>query len=66
MTSSLQASHDNDDVDEHVLRGASGAGYLWEEAYKRSWDVLEEDADGSLSTVIAAINAAKRRRYRRM
>jgi hypothetical protein len=51
--------HDKDDSS--ALK--SGAGYLWEEAYKRSWDVLEEDADGTLSSVIASLNALKRRRF---
>ncbi|KAI9335596.1 Ssl1-like-domain-containing protein [Zopfochytrium polystomum] len=40
---------DDDDPNEN-LRGASGKGYLWEDAYKRSWDVLQEDEDGTLTS----------------
>jgi hypothetical protein len=54
---------DEDDPSE-ALRGKSGKGYLWEESYKRSWDVLEEDEDGSLSTVVQGLAMQKRRRYR--
>ncbi|KAJ1567680.1 hypothetical protein HK405_005148 [Cladochytrium tenue] len=52
---------DDDDPNEN-LRGASGTGYLWEDAYKRSWDVLQEDEDGTLTSAVAALSAQKRRR----
>jgi hypothetical protein len=53
---------DDDDDEANALKGASGQGYLWEEAYKRSWDVLEEDEDGSLRGIIANLAAAQKRR----
>ena len=31
--------------------------YSWEEKYKRSWDVLQEDGDGSLAGVISSFQA---------
>ncbi len=30
-------------------------GYSWEEKYKRSWDVLQEDSAGSLQGVISGL-----------
>ncbi|KAI8852422.1 Ssl1-like-domain-containing protein [Chytridium lagenaria] len=36
----------DDDDGTEAFRGKSGKGYLWEEEYKRSWDVLQEDEDG--------------------
>ncbi|KAJ3104619.1 hypothetical protein HDU97_009010 [Phlyctochytrium planicorne] len=52
------------DMDEDVedFRGKSGKGYMWEEEYKRSWDVLQEDEDGSLQGVVNSIVMQKRRR----
>ncbi|KAJ3297191.1 hypothetical protein HDU76_006640, partial [Blyttiomyces sp. JEL0837] len=61
-SSSSAAAHLDEDDPNEALRGASGKGYLWEEAYKRSWDVLEEDEDGTLTSVIERITAQKRRR----
>lgn len=31
--------------------------YSWEEKYKRSWDVLQEDGSGSLAGVISSLEA---------
>ncbi|PLW49183.1 hypothetical protein PCASD_03032 [Puccinia coronata f. sp. avenae] len=39
-----------------------GAGYSWEEEYKRSWDVLREDESGSLESAVNQLIANKRRR----
>ncbi|KAA8912255.1 hypothetical protein TRICI_003535 [Trichomonascus ciferrii] len=36
------------------LKGASG-GYSWEDEYHRSWDIVQEDAGGSLAGVVAGI-----------
>lgn len=36
------------------LKGASG-GYTWEDEYHRSWDIVQEDAGGSLAGVVAGI-----------
>ncbi|EPY49974.1 transcription factor TFIIH complex subunit Ssl1 [Schizosaccharomyces cryophilus OY26] len=41
-------------------------GYTWEGEYQRSWDIVQEDAEGSLIGVIAGlINAGKRKRLLR-
>ncbi len=40
--------------------------YAWEEDYKRSWDVVQEDASGSLAGVVAGlVEAGKRKRLLR-
>ena len=45
------------------LKGAAAQGYSWEEEYHRSWDVLQEDEEGSLVGVVAGImQAGKRKR----
>ncbi|TPX66741.1 hypothetical protein SpCBS45565_g04287 [Spizellomyces sp. 'palustris'] len=57
---------DIDDDEGHDLMGASGQGYSWEEEYKRSWDILQEDEQGSLQGVVASIQQQlKRRRLHR-
>lgn len=39
-------------------------GYAWEEQYKRSWDVIQEDAHGLLSTgTLRMQELLKRRKY---
>lgn len=44
------------------LKGQSG-GYAWEDEYHRSWDVVKEDARGSLAGVVAGIvEETKKRR----
>lgn len=37
-------------------------GYSWEDEYKRSWDTLQEDSTGSLSTAVENVLAASKRR----
>ncbi|RKO93064.1 Ssl1-like-domain-containing protein [Blyttiomyces helicus] len=49
------------DDEGHNLTGVNG-GYTWEEEYKRSWDVLQEDDSGSLLTVVQSFAHQKRRR----
>jgi len=48
------------------LRGKSGGGehtgYRWEDEYQRSWDVVQEDAGGSLATTIAGMVEDNKRR----
>ncbi|KAI9105872.1 Ssl1-like-domain-containing protein [Phlyctochytrium arcticum] len=51
-----------DDDEGHGLLGASGEGYSWEEEYKRSWDILQEDEQGSLNSVVANIQQQLKRR----
>ncbi|KAI8821039.1 Ssl1-like-domain-containing protein [Fimicolochytrium jonesii] len=55
-----------DDDDSHGLMGTSGQGYSWEEEYKRSWDILQEDEQGSLVGAVNSIQQQlKRRRLQR-
>ena len=49
--------NDGDDPKEN-----NDGGYSWEEEYKRSWDVLQEDEDGSLRHTITSIQNQKRKR----
>jgi transcription initiation factor TFIIH subunit 2 len=37
-------------------------GYTWEEQYKRSWDVIQEDAEGSLATAALKLQDQLKRR----
>ncbi|KAJ3148846.1 hypothetical protein HDU89_004426 [Geranomyces variabilis] len=57
-----KAALPNDDEDSHGLMGASGQGYSWEEEYKRSWDVLQEDEQGSLVGAVNSIQMQMKRR----
>ena len=43
----------------------TSVGYAWEEQYKRSWDALQEDEAGSLTTAVLALanQEGRRRRY---
>ncbi|KAG9327150.1 hypothetical protein KVV02_000866 [Mortierella alpina] len=53
------------DVDDSSLQ-TNQANYAWEEEYKRSWDVLQEDEHGSLAGVVNSLQqAAKRKRLLR-
>ncbi|KAF9082047.1 hypothetical protein BGX29_001544 [Mortierella sp. GBA35] len=53
------------DVDDSSLQN-NQANYAWEEEYKRSWDVLQEDEHGSLAGVVNSLQqAAKRKRLLR-
>ncbi|KAJ2041756.1 hypothetical protein IW146_007922 [Coemansia sp. RSA 922] len=52
---------DIDDTGPGDLKGADG-GYAWEEEYKRSWDVIQEDASGSIQSIVLGINDQQRRR----
>ena len=38
-------------------------GYAWEEQYKRSWDVIQEDAEGTLQQILSNIHSLKRKRF---
>ena len=44
----------------------TGQGYAWEASYKRSWDILQEDAHGSLASTISTLQQQllKKKRYR--
>ncbi|KAJ2808354.1 hypothetical protein H4S07_003431 [Coemansia furcata] len=54
---------DIDDTGPGDLKGADG-GYAWEEEYKRSWDVIQEDASGSIQSIVLGINDQLRHKRR--
>ncbi|KAJ2779619.1 hypothetical protein GGI15_003810 [Coemansia interrupta] len=54
---------DIDDTGPEGLKGADG-GYTWEEEYKRSWDVIQEDASGSIQSSITGISSQHQRKRR--
>ncbi|KAJ1945255.1 hypothetical protein GGF37_001787, partial [Kickxella alabastrina] len=54
---------DIDDTGPEGLKGADG-GYAWEEEYKRSWDVIQEDASGSIQSSITDLNSQRSRKRR--
>ncbi|KAJ2670883.1 hypothetical protein IWW42_003752 [Coemansia sp. RSA 1085] len=54
---------DIDDAEAEGLKGADG-GYAWEEEYKRSWDVIQEDASGSIQSSVLGINDQRKRKRR--
>ncbi|CAG8598266.1 10467_t:CDS:2, partial [Diversispora eburnea] len=54
------------DIDDETQNVNQQSGYVWEEEYKRSWDVLQEDEDGSLKRSIDHLqNRLKRKRLLR-
>ncbi|KAJ1859185.1 hypothetical protein GGH12_002931 [Coemansia sp. RSA 1822] len=54
---------DIDDTGPEGLKGADG-GYAWEEEYKRSWDVIQEDATGSIQSSVLGISDQRKRKRR--
>ncbi|KAJ2880984.1 hypothetical protein IWW38_005865, partial [Coemansia aciculifera] len=54
---------DIDDTGPGDLKGADG-GYAWEEEYKRSWDVIQEDASGSIQSAVMGLNDQRSRKRR--
>ena len=45
---------------------ADGA-YVWEGEFQRTWDLVQEDAEGSLTGVVAGlVQSGKRKRYNRL
>ncbi|KAK9476442.1 Ssl1-like-domain-containing protein [Lipomyces japonicus] len=45
------------------LRSSTGGGYIWEDSIQRSWDLVKEDAAGSLEGIVAdLVQAGKRKR----
>ncbi|KAJ2803914.1 hypothetical protein H4R20_002704 [Coemansia guatemalensis] len=56
---------DIDDTGPEGLKGADG-GYAWEEEYKRSWDVIQEDASGSIQSSVSGLSELQRKRRRRL
>ncbi|CAG8509681.1 14256_t:CDS:2 [Acaulospora colombiana] len=57
---------EEDFIDDDETQNANQqTGYAWEEEYKRSWDVLKEDEDGSLKRTIDHLQIRKRKRLLR-
>ncbi|KJE89964.1 general transcription factor IIH [Capsaspora owczarzaki ATCC 30864] len=54
---SAQVAVDEDD-------DMNNKGYVWEQQYERTWDVLQEDAQGSLRASVEEHERAKRRRFK--
>jgi transcription initiation factor TFIIH subunit 2 len=44
------------------MEGDDTKNYAWEQAYKRSWDVLQEDESGSLDKLILALQSRKKKK----
>lgn len=69
MASRKPADEDYIDIDDTYDANqdddAGTGGYAWEEEYKRSWDILQEDSEGRLSSVVSQLQQQrKRRRYK--
>lgn len=45
-----------------ALKGASG-GYAWEDEYRRSWDIVQEDESGSIETIVSGLVESQKKRY---
>ncbi|RIA95487.1 Ssl1-like-domain-containing protein [Glomus cerebriforme] len=50
------------DIDDEIQTTAQQTGYAWEEEYKRSWDVLQEDEDGSLKRTVENLQHRMKRK----
>jgi transcription initiation factor TFIIH subunit 2 len=50
------------DIDDENQNTAQQTGYAWEEEYKRSWDVLQEDEDGSLKRTVENLQHRMKRK----
>jgi len=53
--------HDEMDV-QRMPQQTEGGGYAWEEQYKRSWDVIQEDASGQISMTAMRMQELLKRR----
>ncbi|ODV86248.1 hypothetical protein CANARDRAFT_27501 [[Candida] arabinofermentans NRRL YB-2248] len=45
-----------------ALKGASG-GYAWEDEYRRSWDIVQEDESGSIESIVLGLVESQKKRY---
>ncbi|KAL7321186.1 hypothetical protein PS15m_000984 [Mucor circinelloides] len=66
MASRKPADEDYIDIDDTYDANqdddAGNGGYAWEEEYKRSWDILQEDSEGRLSSVVSQLQQQRKRR----
>jgi transcription initiation factor TFIIH subunit 2 len=50
-------------ADKDAKQGAD-SGYAWEGEFERTWDLVQEDEEGSLTGVVAGlVQSGKRKRY---
>lgn len=52
---------EEEDLNHHAQE--TGAAYTWEAQYKRSWDMLQEDAEGTLNTALLQLMQQQQQRY---
>lgn len=45
-----------------ALKGSSG-GYAWEDEYRRSWDIVQEDESGSIESIVTGLVESQKRRF---
>ncbi|KAL1914932.1 uncharacterized protein VTP21DRAFT_7848 [Calcarisporiella thermophila] len=53
---------DVDDTIDDSQHNTQQVGYSWEEEYKRSWDIVQEDEHGSIQSVVANLQQQLKRR----
>lgn len=44
------------------LKGANG-GYAWEDEYRRSWDIVQEDESGSIESIVSGLVESQKKRF---
>lgn len=47
------------DEDEQVIGGGGPMGFSWENRYAQSWEILQEDAEGTLDASLIALRTAR-------
>ena len=57
----MKRTSDDHDTPEQ-LKGNNG-GYSWEDEYRRSWDIVQEDESGSLETIVSGLVESQKKRY---
>ncbi|EXX57831.1 Ssl1p [Rhizophagus irregularis DAOM 197198w] len=62
MSKQYKQTEEYIDVDDEIQNTAQQTGYSWEEEYKRSWDVLQEDEDGSLKRTVENLQHRMKRK----
>ncbi|TID30500.1 hypothetical protein CANINC_000853 [Pichia inconspicua] len=45
-----------------ALKGSNG-GYAWEDEYRRSWDIVQEDESGSIESIVTGLVESQKRRF---
>ncbi|QPG73131.1 hypothetical protein FOA43_000436 [Brettanomyces nanus] len=53
---------DDSQLPPEQLKGSSG-GYSWEDEYRRSWDIVQEDESGSLETIVSGLVESQKKQY---